>query len=276
MSQVERACWYVRSVNEALLARDLPRVALEDVSADPHRLGEALEAVNMPFYPRLATAGYFERINPARSDHVPRVEDWPAPDRAHLARICGPLLPELGYRTRLADRLVRRLGVLGGMRLAKRRGQAAGERVTTLLLDERFRDAGSVTVVGAAAEWTDEGLIAVPAGDRHVQILVGCTRWRRCEPQEGWTPTPGDWYRAQLDPGPTATGPFSLFILMYDGDGDLIAQRRLGTIRGPEPLEASFAARADAARFCLGIHASREALPAAVALRRLALRRVEE
>jgi hypothetical protein len=274
MSPLERCCWYVRRVNESLLARDMPRLSLEDVIHDPGGLGAALTDVDVPFYPRLASAEFHERVNASRAQRFPPLANWSAADRATFSRLCGSICRRLGYQTHATDVIVRTLGGLTA-RLRQRPAQTQSQISSSVLLDERFREpGGKVTVAGATGDWTTEGLVAKPSGDRHVQIMVGSRRWHQAGPEEGWPATIGGWYRVELQPGPTVQGPVNLFCLMYSGEGSLIAQRRLATVKAPEPARASFAVRADAARFALAIHASRDALPSSVAVRRLLLERV--
>lgn len=275
MSPLERCCWYVRRVNEALIERGVPRLSLEDVTRDPARLAAGLEQVDIPFYPRLASPGYQEPVNTARTTHVGPRSDWPAADRAAFAHICGRVCAELGYARRARDRLLQRTRELTSA-LRPRRGKARVEPAHAVLLDERFAspEGAGATVMGATADWSPEGLVATPTGDRHVQILVGARRWREIAHEEGWPSAIGDWYRAELEPGPAADGAFSLFCLMYGADGALVAQRHLGTLTTAAPLRASFAVRADATRFALGIYASLNALPRTVAVRRLTVERI--
>lgn len=275
MSQLERVCWYVRTANEALLARDLPRLALEEVVGDPAGLGAALERVDIPFYPRLATAEYFERVNATRGGHVPSLDDWSASQRATFTAVCGPVSWRLGYTTRLTDRLRGQLRHLSDA-LRARLNDRAGRPATSVLSDEDFRETDRLAVVGADVRGTAEGLVVTPTGDRHVQVLLGSRRWRHAGPKEGWTATIGGWYRVELDPGPIGEGTYRLFGLMYGADGDLIAQRRLATVHGSKPVRASFALRADAVRFALGLYASVESLPPAITVRRLVLERVHD
>lgn len=97
MSQFEKACWYVRTVNESLMARCSRRIRFEEMVADPSTFTADLEVLGISVYPLLAAPLFGRPLNVSYHTEFPDYEHWGAEIKAIFHAICGGLRRDLGY-----------------------------------------------------------------------------------------------------------------------------------------------------------------------------------
>ncbi|MGH8603507.1 MAG: sulfotransferase, partial [Gammaproteobacteria bacterium] len=97
LSQFEKACWYVRTVNESLIARCSRRIRFEEMVADPSTCTADLEALGISVYPLLAAPLFGRPLNVSYHTEFPAYEHWGDEIKAIFHAICGGLRRDLGY-----------------------------------------------------------------------------------------------------------------------------------------------------------------------------------
>ncbi|MGH8614640.1 MAG: hypothetical protein ACREYF_22085, partial [Gammaproteobacteria bacterium] len=97
LSQFEKACWYVRTVNESLIARCPARLRFETMVTQQERFTRELEALGIPVYPFLAKPLLSARINAGKNYFFPSYADWSESDKTSFSRICAAMNRALGY-----------------------------------------------------------------------------------------------------------------------------------------------------------------------------------
>ncbi|MGH8488799.1 MAG: sulfotransferase [Gammaproteobacteria bacterium] len=102
MSQFEKACWYVRAVNESLIARCPKRIRFEEMVADSSTFTADLEALGISVYPLLAAPLFGRPLNLSYHTEFPDYEHWGAEIKAIYHAICGGLRRDLGYASNTA------------------------------------------------------------------------------------------------------------------------------------------------------------------------------
>ena len=96
LDQFERACWYVRSVHEAIPA-GAARLSFERMTQDRDYLVGWLEEMGLIVHPLLVEAAYEARLNRTERHRCPPYGQWPAEHQRVFDEICGAAQAELGY-----------------------------------------------------------------------------------------------------------------------------------------------------------------------------------
>jgi hypothetical protein len=280
LSQLERACWYVRGVNERLLAAVRERLRFETMVGDLEGLIGRLRNLGIAVYPRLARDEHGKRLNANTSELLPLSAQWPLGMQGTVKEILSPIGQRLGYTGRFGSWLQ------GLKALLSRKGVAEALQEVQLVASGRspqelsvveFQDAepDSLAVQGCRLEKGPVGIDVVPTGDSHAHVLFGGGSWRELSPQEGWQAQIACYFRGVLGLTLEGSGQATLFCLMYDEAGALVRKRVLGSASPEkEGIEFSFRVRSDLARFNLALYMPVNALPARIGLRGFRLARV--
>jgi hypothetical protein len=173
LTQLEKVCHYVRRVNEGLLARGLPRFALEDVSGGWAALERRLAALGVASFRRLAASTRGRVVNASQTP-VPPVESWLSKERRTLQRICGPIAATLGYgrgvglRSQAVARLRYRRILHDGSTPTRTSGDRPVEPAVLLSNAVLSEDGDSLHVSGGSPQSVDSRQVVVrPDGERH-------------------------------------------------------------------------------------------------------------
>lgn len=282
-TQLEKACHYVRRVNERLLERGLPRMPLEEVTSDLESLRSRLRALGIATYPRLATSAWSQVVNAANTRTVPPVETWDRGAQRTLRRICGPTAARLGYRkgvgvreharALIANRRAEaRIRDSGAERQPDRRGLLAG--VPTPNADVPVRVSG-----GSIETHVDDDLVVRRDGVRHTVLFIGGGNWERLGDDPGLPSQPGSYVVGDIDLEPDAPKGFqaTIFALLFDEDGTLLSRRRVRNITDvDESAEFSFRPSPNCDRFVLALYVSLEVDSGWIRLRHMDVNLVAE
>jgi hypothetical protein len=276
LSQLEKACWYVRKANEDLLELDLPKLAFQQMTTDITYLREVLRRLGIPFYPRLATR-FEQPINTTSSAHVAAYECWSPSDRAIFDRICDPTRRELGYLGPRDKGFLRALirKPFTRSRYPSPRPHSSHDFEASTLFDTGTVPVSSYTAHACVLSPLDTGLQISGSSDRHAHLLLGAGQWHRADPNAGWTADFNAYFRGFVQLGSHSAGRASLFCLMYDRQGVLLARRSLATLHPADTTPFSFATRPHALRFNLALYLPRAEVPPTVTLRRAFLERLD-
>lgn len=295
-SQLDRVASYVVQVNEQLLATRLPRVQLEQLSADPQALADAMAALGIAFYPRLAGDSFGEPVNVGAAGDVPPVTAWGPGERAHLATRLGQLPARLGYGSTvgspgdLARRAlppqsvarVRSLRTVARYRLEMAElallatEPLAGHLQRAQALRHKLVFPAEVNSVAFLSPWLmpQRASPGGPAQDVLAARTTGrvAVKWRCGEPGTTWAAPSAAHVSVALTAVAT-TPDVRLFVLCYQPDGTLLEARPLFRLR-PEVQKAAaeIALRPLTTRFRLALQAAVPECQVEVALIQLVLR----
>lgn len=277
LTQLEKACHYVRRVNEQLLERRLDRLPLERVTGDPEALHSRLRALGIPTYPTLAEGVSNRVVNVSRTGTVPPVERWDRGAQRTLHRLCGPVAARLGYR--------RDVGVLHKARAIL---ATAAAYSTTPPREDRLHEyrcllsrlpqPGAdppVRVTGGHVERHTEGQLAVRRDhERHTLIFLGAGTWDHLGDDEGFRPDIHAYVRGHVTLTADDPDRFEavVFAILFDENGALLTRRRLCNLtRIDEPTDFTFRPSANCARFTLVVYLPLRADSNRIELRDVAL-----
>lgn len=277
LSQLEKACHYVRRVNEQLLQRALPRMPLEEGTTDLGALQSRLRALGIATYPRLATNAWDQVLNVAATRTVPAVELWDRGGQRTLRRICGPVAARLGYREGVGIR-ERACGLI-----AHRAARAqAPQKVLQQESPHRRLIAGLPTREGSVPVRVRGGhvetrardqLVVCRDGQRHTVVFLGGGHWDHLGEDPGLPTELGSYVVGCVDLDADAPEGFhaTVFALLFDADGSLLARRRVRNITSvDEPAGFSFRPSANCDRFILALY-----VPVSAGSRWISLRNVD-
>ena len=228
-SQLERACLYVVAGHELASRFAQQRVALERLSASPDALRELFASLGLAFYPLLAEPIFATRINANTQAAVPEYEAWAPADQDAFARICGPLLAELGYEGGSAPRPQAAPGAQKRLRQESRTLYELRERKAFSRLSSdhlRLRRAG-------------ESLDVIGSREHHGHILVGGGSWVRLFPfLHGWRNRASTYFKVSCR-AEVPAGEITVFGLCYDAFGRLVQARRISRVSPSLPQVSS-------------------------------------
>lgn len=282
LTQLEKACHYVRRVNERLLERGLPRMPLEEVTSDLGSLRSRLRALGIATYPRLATGVWSEVVNVARTRSVPAVEEWGRPTQRTVRRICGPIAARLGYH-RGVGIFSRARGVIATAAMYPRPPPKFHQPVEPrAILSGVPQSQGGppVRVTGGHVESHTRTQLTVRRDhERHTLIFLGAGSWDRLDHHEGFRPDPDAYVQGQVTLGADDPARFeaTVFAILFDQDGALLSRRRLCNLtRVDAPADFAFRPPANCARFTIVFYVPLRAASDRIYLHDVALASVPE
>lgn len=258
MGQLERCCWYVRRVNEALLDVTHGRLMLENAVTDPAALVEAFAGMGLAVHARLLGEFGQQRVNASKGRWVAPYGEWPVSNQELADQVLEPIRERLGY-------------LPSGRSAAPPRSFATAAQEAITRLDQlQLEELGAV---GCQLSAGIDGLEVHPDRSRHSYVVVGGGVWTRCSPDEGWTVRPGTYVRLEVlaSGGP---GQATLFGLVTRADGSLLHARRLVPLVLGTPTTAAFRPRPDGARYRIAIHMPQDRAPELLSLRSIRLEEV--
>lgn len=259
LTQLEKVCHYVRRVNERLLREGIPRVKLEEVSADQEALSRKLTELEIASFPRLLSPVWSDRSNASRTRNISTVENWSRDARKTVQKICGPVASALGYKRRVPLQA----HLLAWSRFGRRGSREAGDRKSVsqeprLLLSSDVLSPTAWSVSGGKlASSTQERLVVYPGGERHTWITAGTGGG-----DTGSSPKP-----VGFEPGSYISGSIrvnvksnaevtaGVFALLYDAGGELQSRRRIGNVNpSGETTHVSFKPAANCSTFLIALY----------------------
>lgn len=261
LSQVEKACHYVRRANEQLLGLGLPRIALEDVATDTTELQRRLVGLEVASYPRLL-AGAHARVVNASATPSPPFQRWSADARRTVQRVCGPIAAALGYERdiSLTSRVTGRLRYQRVRAATPDEDQQVAPHDPTPLVSTASLSDGTVPLAiagGTLASVESEHVVIHPDGQRHTWILLGGGGLQGLDDGAGLPSRAGTFVsgrlRVEIDGAEDVTG--AVFALWFDARGELQGRRRLRNVApGDRVAAVSFKPPANCVRFLLAVY----------------------
>jgi hypothetical protein len=272
-NQFQRACWYVRSVNENLLAHCSHRLSFKDMVVDPNVLSQILEALDIAFYPRLAAPFFTRVINAGARQDFPNYDRWRRRQKSYFHKTCDQVNQALGYKTWLLKKPSHKIKDLIAYHFNKKDDGASekarlGSRESTALIVEF--SAGTLSP-GTRLEIIDDTPTIFPAKGRHSYFLFGGGSWNKSVVKEGWEPVLAHYYRGEIK-AQIQNGTARLICLNYDKNGKLLNQRPLVRLQ-MKKNEYSFSFRPGSAaiRFNIALYMPVNDLPEKVVIKAIRL-----
>ena len=264
LSQFEKACWYVSRTHQKLLDFCASRISFEAMTTDRNYLERTLLSLDVPFFPRLASKHFSEKINANYNYSFPAFEQWSKAQQTTFRKICGPTASKLTYDvTGIVHDTVQEKGRKKHWpwfkRLYRNIENNIMENSKTVLIDfpakhERF---SNVFGYSCTVLKTPERITITPVDGKKAYILLNGKSWHTIRPFKGWKAIPRMYYRgsAELETGKDCTA--QIFCLMYDRKRSLLFKRRLGGTRKQTALiPFSFSLRGDAKTFNIALYFS--------------------
>lgn len=277
LSQLEKACHYVRRVNEQLLQYALPRISLEEATTDLAAFESRLHTLGIATYPRLATDVWDEVVNAGRTHTVYPVEAWDRRAQRTLRRICGPVTVRLGY-SRGAGFLQRFRAFLATHPARSNihsEAPAPPPSPRLLLNIPKAQAEPTVRVTGGHVEARLPGeLVIRPDGERHTLVFLGGGHWHRLDENSGFHPQLGSSISGHITLDTDDPNGFeaTIFALLFDTEGELLSRRRLRNLQGKTASAYfSFGPPANCARFAFALYVPLRAHPNQFTVRSLEL-----
>lgn len=238
LTQLERACWYVRFTQERLIEATDLSLSMERATTDPDYLAEQLEELGLVLHPLLAEK-HRKAINATREFTVAPLANWPTRDRATFERICGPVQLALGYETgadwitdpaeALRSGVGKRSIRLPDLEPSPRRVEAkrVGKRLRCKVSQSHSN--AHLVLAPSAGTWHE---LAKSAG-------IACERdsWAVCTVKAGKSSIEG-----------------RIFALYFGRYREQVAQHELGTLRSGETVQAPLAPPPKATHCALALH----------------------
>jgi hypothetical protein len=248
LDQFERACWYVRSVHEAIPA-GAARLSFERMTQDRDYLVGWLEEMGLIVHPLLVEAAYEARLNRTERHRCPPYGQWPAEHQRVFDEICGAAQAELGYEAP---------GTSPGAG-ARGRSDSCASRHWTVHLAADLTQGREFPLSGRRVTWAldQRGLQvrtdAEDASSAHL-MLAGAT-WGAAPAEAGFPAREDHTYLCRIAARAPAEFACRVFVLWYDGAGEKVDQEHAATIRSDtEVMTAAFNAPAGATHGALALH----------------------
>ena len=272
LNQFEKACCYVRETNESLLNVCQDRLDFEQMVTDINYLIEKLRSLNIPVFPRLATAIYGKKINQNYNYEFPEYREWTEEHKELFHSICDPVNVALGYESQDKTIHSSKNRHIEQPRLKHQKFSRTKLPEVIFEMDFQKEPHYAYSLKGCKTKAVAGGIEIVPEGGQHAHLLIGGGKWNKLRRGEGWEPKIAHYYRGVLDAEISANDSVHLFCLMYDKKRELIAKKSLGQIRQRNlPYKFSFKVRSNASRFNIAIYMSVANLPDKVILKTIKL-----
>lgn len=255
LTPLEKACHYVRRVNEHMLDRSFPRLRLEEVTRNRHALESNLRALGIATYPRLAAPAWRQILN-ATTQRSASPNHWDRPSRRILHRICGPVAARLGYFEGIGFR-ARLRAALADISHKVSRPTSESQRPPARVLFSPDQHPPVRVTGGYIDQNAVNGVRVHRDGKRHTLVFLGAGAWDHLAPTEGFSVEPGTYVTGHLRLDPDDPEPFqaAVFALLFDHDANLLARRRLRNVTYSDVLSHfSFRPPANCARFTIAIY----------------------
>jgi hypothetical protein len=267
MTPFERACWYVRDVNERLMQATDKRVRLEDVSPSAEAMGRTLRSLGFCVISQLLAKGHDERLNVSRGEALPDARRWGACRQAVFHSICGRTQQAMGYSR--PGWLMRCLAKIARQWPAARHALFEGlarafelPPLPVVSVDASTVGRLSVNAGGCAVTCHPDEMSVNCFGGVHAHVVLGGGVWDRARGGEGWPARRWNLYRGTSHVQVFGPGLVELRCLHYDHTGQLVGSRRLGrhsTCR--DRTEFAFSLPRGVRRFKLALYANCHAMP---------------
>jgi hypothetical protein len=253
LTQFEKACWYIRKTNEALVSACSRRLAFEKMVSDSDYLAEQLRSLNIPVFPRLALKEFNKRINENRSYEFPDYAEWTAEDKQAFHSICDPINEILGYETSggipnepLESAHPKKMPLERGL------NEVSPNKV---ILETDFRNTSKFySLRGCMIKSSEDGFGVFPHGNKLSYLLIGGGKWHYLKGNEGWLSKIGHYYQCVLDAEVLQNTQVVLICLMYNQRGYLVSKHTIGLVKyGVNPYKFLFKVRGDARRFNIAL-----------------------
>lgn len=272
MGPFEKACWYVRLVNERLMQACALSLRFDRMIRGPKELEIVLSQLGIGFYPRLAKPYFSKTINAGEKGIFPAYRRWSRKQKARYHAICDPLKKELGYH--ISGRLLiwlSQMALLFQKPPKSQRSTAQPNPPEPLPVDI----AASSASPGCTVRHASGVLEIVPHGGRHAHVLLGGGAWHRTTNNAGWPSELAHYYRGELCATIGAGDTARVICLLYDAEGNQLEQRGLVRLRSDKSEYVfSFRPGSEAVRFNLAVYMSATALPASVVVRSFTLHKL--
>ncbi|MEX2025564.1 MAG: hypothetical protein WD993_10895 [Thermoleophilaceae bacterium] len=238
LTQLERACWYVRYTQERLMEAADHSISLERATQDAGYLARRLAALGIVLHPLLAE-GRRGRVDRTKRFRVPPFGRWPSRERATFERICGPVQIALGYETG-ADWVT------------------DPADAPEMGADMPARGIADFELSAAHAEVRRVGtgiLCRVPKAhpNAHALLGAGAGAWQRMRPaagirceRDGWAVCTVRTRRSTLEA--------RVFALYYGRDGEQVGKREIGVLRSSATAEMPLAPPPKATHCAVALH----------------------
>ena len=285
LSQLEKACWYVRQTNESLLSLCQDHLIFERMVSDCDYLTAKLRSWQIPVFPRLAKLEFLQKLNVNYSYEFPEYEEWLGAHKSLFHSICDPLMIVLGYKTLSNNRFqlfsyltswyIRLVSIQRKIEVKIQKLFKSNSKQQILQIDFSKDLYQSYSTVGCQLKKNNNGIDISPEGDRNLYFLFGGGQWHRVEEPNGWQSQIAHYYQGIVDLEVRGKATVQLFALMYDDNGKLIAKRSLGLIKQDVRFfKFAFKPKSNVKRFNLALYISALNLPEKVQLKKFRLEMV--
>jgi hypothetical protein len=290
LGQFEKACHYVRDVNERLVTACSTRLCFERMTTDVEYLAETLAKLGIPLHLRLARRYIGKVVNANSESDFPTIEEWSIDQRQKFDEICGPVSAQLGYDRPTARPINtdRRYVKNWISRLARRfpHNLLPIRETVPIILSEgpvSERSAKSWGLRAAAPEHANPNgagiLVRVDRSRGNAYVTFGGSSWEvlafRKKGLSGWSMHGHRYVEGRISVDIVGQGRIAVFALSYGRYGKRIGKRSLAVIHpGQSTRRFAFTPRGDTRRIDIALHISRYNGPETFRIRELDLRLV--
>ncbi|MCW7755283.1 sulfotransferase [Desulfobotulus sp. H1] len=265
LSQFEKTCWYVRSVNERLFQLNL-KICFEEMVSDRVCMERIMMGLGIPFYPRLAEKYFRQKINESRDTKFPHYGLWTFNLKETFDGICGETAKKLGYVLQRGKPFAFECTPVGDSssltEMEQFLSKPAQESFSESLAVMDFSDKNLLEMLYyrfCTIKYTGENILIVPERDRNSYLLFGGGEWSHISETAGWQPEPAHYYKGSLRIQIEGEGNARLFCLEYGQDGMLKEKKVLQLIKpGQSDYDFAFRVKPNSMRFDLALHFGKE------------------
>ena len=284
MSQFEKACWYVRDVNERLMPLDA-KLSFDELVSDFSYLEKYMHNLNIPFYPRLATEVFEQKTNQNTVNDFPAYASWPERVRSQYHAIHeGVINKKANFGTKWSNRLMslpRLFGISKNKSMAFQeclaKPNTRKERCQISKYDFSEKPPFyTVSHQSCKLELTDQGLLVTPEHGLNAHVLLGGGKWDQAGKRTGWNPKPATYYSGEMDLKVWGNGEVRLFVLEYGARKNLVRKQNIKTIKNNNQLTRfSFRVKPNSDCFNIALQMSNKSLPDSICLKSFCLNECE-